>query len=49
MRKKKINCMETLAIYLAERSVNKSIPYFAYKVDKPKNIENIIKENFNKR
>lgn len=41
---RKRNVVEELAIYLAKRSVNKSIPIFTHKVDKPKNIEKMLKD-----
>lgn len=44
MRKNKINYVEAIAIYLAERSVNKSIPCFIHKVEKPKDIEKVIEK-----
>ncbi len=46
MRKRKVNFMETLAFYLVERSVGKSIPAFLYKVEQPKDIEKIIEDTF---
>lgn len=42
--KNKINFVEILAIYLAERSVRKSVPSFLHKVEKPKDIEKIMEE-----
>lgn len=40
--KRKLNVIEGLAIYLAKKSVNKSIPIFSHKVEKPKNIEKLL-------
>ncbi len=44
MRKEKYSIVEELMIYLAERSVEKSVPVFFYKVEKPKKLKAYLKE-----
>lgn len=41
--KKEYSIIEKLAIYLAEKSIKKSVPIFSYKVTKPQDIENCMK------
>ena len=44
MRKEKYSIVEELMIYLAERSVEKSVPVFSIKSKKPKKLKAYLKE-----
>lgn len=39
MKKREYTIIEKTAVYLAKRSLGKSVPIFSYKVKKPVNIE----------
>lgn len=42
MNKREYSIIEKMAIYLAERSCEKSVPVFSHKVEKPQNIEKAL-------
>lgn len=44
MNRKIMNYMENIAVYLARRSVGKSVPWYMYKVQKPETLEKMLKE-----
>lgn len=44
MKKRVMNQMKTIAIQLAYRSVGKSVPWYMYKVQKPKELEKMLEE-----
>lgn len=44
MKRENYTIIEKLAIYLAEKSIGKSVPVFSHKVIKPKNIEENLKK-----
>lgn len=48
MYKKDYRIAERIVIYLAERSIGKSIPMFSHKVNKPANLEKALKKIKNK-
>ena len=48
MYKKDYRIAERIVIYLAERSIGKSIPMFSHKVNKPANPEKPLKKLKNK-
>lgn len=43
MSKRKYEKMEKVLVYLAEKSVGKSIPITLHKIQKPKKIEDMVK------
>ena len=44
MKRRIMNQMEAVAIQLAYKSVGKSVPWYMYKVQKPKSLEGMLKE-----
>ncbi len=40
---KLIKLVENIAVYTAERSVGKSIPFFQHKVERPEHLEELVK------
>ena len=42
MKMKKYNIVEKIAIYLAERSTEQSVPMFSYKVKRPNDLKKCL-------